>query len=293
MLNWLKDLKIYRMKYYKIKSHAKINYALNIVGKNSSLHKIESLVGFILLHDDIFIKRIKSKKHKISFSGKFSKNIGKKNTVSKLLENLEKKKLLRDEKFKIKIFKRIPSKAGLGGGSMNAASILKFFIKKKIIQINKNEILNVCKSIGSDVILGLYSTNCIINSKNDIRYFDGCKKFHTLIVKPNFGCATKDIYSKVKKFNKTHFKQPQKKMFNMFFLKKANNSLEKIAFSKYSKLKKIKFYLENLLDPIFVRMTGSGSALVAYYQTKHKCLEAKKKFNKKFKNYWCIASKTI
>ena len=59
MLNWLKDLKIYRMKYYKIKSHAKINYALNIVGKNSSLHKIESLVGFVLLHDDIFIKTLK------------------------------------------------------------------------------------------------------------------------------------------------------------------------------------------------------------------------------------------
>ena len=42
-----------------------------------------------------------------------------------------------------------------------------------------------------------------------------------------------------------------------------------------TKLKKIKFYLENLLKPIFVRMTGSGSALVAYFQTKKNVIEQK------------------
>ena len=56
----------------KIKSFAKLNLALNIVGKKSSLHKIESIVAFASLHDEIFIKKIKSKKHKITFTGKFS-----------------------------------------------------------------------------------------------------------------------------------------------------------------------------------------------------------------------------
>ena len=59
-----------------------------------------------------------------------------------------------------------------------------------------------------------------------------------------------------------------------------NNSLEKIAFKKYPKLKKIKSYLINLQKPIFVRMTGSGSALVAYYYSKKQCDKAQKKFNK-------------
>ena len=35
------------MNSFKIKSHAKINLALNITGKNSKLHKIESIVTFI------------------------------------------------------------------------------------------------------------------------------------------------------------------------------------------------------------------------------------------------------
>ena len=59
------------------------------------------------------------------------------------------------------------------------------------------------------------------------------------------------------------------------------------------KYENIKLYLESSLNPVFVRMTGSGSALVAYYQTKKRCERAKKRFIQKYKNIWCIASKTI
>ena len=82
-------------------------------------------------------------------------------------------------------------------------------------------------------------------------------------------------------------------MFNLDYLKKMRNSLEPIVLSKYSKLRTIKLFLENLSKPVFVRMTGSGSALVAYFQSKERCENAKKQFNKKYKNYWCITSKTI
>ena len=277
----------------KIKSYAKINLALNIIGKKSSLHRIETLVSFVSLHDEIFIKKIKSNNHKVSFGGKFSKNITKDNTISKLIDVLEKKKFLKNKKFKIKINKKIPNQAGLGGGSMNAASILKYFLKKKLIKLSKKEIITISKLIGSDVILGLNSTHSILNSKNKIKRFKNYKKFYTLIVKPNFGCSTKKIYSKVRKFSKPKFNNPNIRMFDFEYLKKTDNSLEPIAFSQYPKLSKIKLFLENLSTPILVRMTGSGSAIVAYFQSKERCNKAKKQFNKKFKNYWCISSKTI
>ena len=48
----------------KIKSHAKINLSLYVLGKlKSKLHKIESLITFIDLHDEITIK--KSNKHRL------------------------------------------------------------------------------------------------------------------------------------------------------------------------------------------------------------------------------------
>ena len=49
------------------------------------------------------------------------------------------------------------------------------------------------------------------------------KKIYTLIVKPNFGCSTKKIYSKVKKFSKPKFNIASKHMFNIKFLKKMKN----------------------------------------------------------------------
>ena len=50
------------MKIYEVKSFAKINLALHVTGKLANLHKIESVVNFIDLHDKIFIKKIDSNK---------------------------------------------------------------------------------------------------------------------------------------------------------------------------------------------------------------------------------------
>ena len=281
------------MSYSRIKSYAKINLALNITGKTSKLHKIESVVGFVTLHDVILIKKIQSKKHIISFKGKFSKNIDQKNTISKLFKFLEKEKLLTSQKFEIKVKKYIPLKSGLGGGSMNAANILKYLIKENFINPSKRQLISICKSIGSDVALGLNSTITILKSNNQIKEFKNCKKFYVLIVKPSFGCSTKEIYSGVKKFTKPRFNKPSKKMFSFENLKKLNNSLEAISLSKFPKLKNIKHFLEKSSNKSFVRMTGSGSAIVAYFKSKKLCDDVKKKFSRKYKNCWCKVAKTI
>jgi 4-diphosphocytidyl-2-C-methyl-D-erythritol kinase len=281
------------MSVSKVKSYAKINLALNVTGKLNLLHKIESIVLFIGLHDLIFIKKIKGPNHHISFYGKFSKNISKINTVEKLLKILDENRLLKNRKFQIKIKKNIPQKAGLGGGSMNAANILNFLIKKKFTKIKQKKIQNICSLIGSDVILGVNSASAILTSNNSVKKFFKCPKFYTLLVRPNFGCSTKKIYSGVTQFTKSKFNNPKKFMFSSRYLSKQVNALEDVSFSIYPKLKRIKFFLENLKNPLFVRMTGSGSVIIAYYQSKKDCEMAKVQFKRKFENYWCNTSKTL
>ena len=281
------------MKSFKIKSHAKINIALNVTGKNSKLHRIESIVSFIDLHDLIYLKKINNKNHKVSFKGSFSQNIIKMNTITKLLRLLDEKKFLRNQKFEIKVIKNIPQKAGMGGGSMNAASLINFFINKRILKIKKKEMIKLTKKISSDVILGVKPKNSILSSNGRIKKYDNKTKIYTLVVKPKFGCSTKYIYSKVKKYTKSQFNFPEKKMFKVDFLKNLNNDLEKIAFQKYPSLKKIKLYLSIIPNTTFVRMSGSGSAIVAYYQSKKACSDAYKQFKEKFNSHWCIISKTI
>ena len=281
------------MNSFTIRSYAKINLALNVTGKKTKLHKIETLISFIDLYDLIHLKKIKKKNHKITFKGKFSKNIGKINTVTNLLKLLDKKNLLNGQKFEIKIIKNIPQEAGMGGGSMNAASLINFFINQKILKIKKNELIKLTSQIGSDVILGIKPSNTILSQNGDIKKYDKNIKLHTLVVKPVFGCSTKYIYSKVKSFSKPQFNFPKSKMLKVKYLKTLNNDLEKIAFKKYPKLKKIKLFLLNTPNNIFVRMSGSGSAIVAYFDSKRSCGKAYSQFKRKFSSHWCITSKTI
>jgi len=281
------------MNSFKIKSYAKINLALNVTGKKKNLHKIETLICFIDLHDSIYLKKIKKKNHQVIFKGNFSKNIGKINTITNLLKLLDKKNLLNNQKFEIKIVKNIPQEAGMGGGSMNAASLINFFIKQKMFKIKKNELTKLTSQIGSDVILGIQPTNTILSHNGDIKKYNNDVKFYTLVVKPSFGCSTKYIYSKVKSFSKPQFSLPKPKMFEAEYLKTLNNDLEKITFKRYPKLKKIKLFLSNTSNNMFVRMSGSGSSIVAYFDSKRACSNAYSQFKRKFSSHWCIASKTI
>ena len=116
---------------------------------------------------------------------------------------------------------------------------------------------------------------------------------YTILVRPNFGCSTKDIYKNVKIFSKPIFKLNKRININHNFLSYLGNDLEEPAFRKYPILKKIKIFMKKLDKILFVNMTGSGSTIVGYFITKKTALNAIKILNKKYKNYWCILSKTI
>ncbi len=281
------------MSFIKLKSWAKINLSLNLIKRlSNNYHSIESLITFVQIFDEIKIKTINKKEHKISFSGKFSKGIGKRNTVYKLLKLLEKKKII-NKKFEINIKKNIPQKSGMGGGSMNAASILSYFMKKRILNISNKKAKDLAYKVGSDVVLGLEKKNSILFKNKKIGRLNKKIDFHVLIVMANEGCSTKYIFSKIKKYSKPLYFNINKRFFDTNYLIQSNNDLENVVFKKYSKIKNLKYFLSNLPNIVFTRMTGSGSAIVAYFKSKKTANNAARIFRRKYKNYWYIVSKTI
>ena len=282
------------MSISKINSYAKINLSLGVLGKlKNKLHRIESLVSFIDLHDEISIQKINKKKHKVFFYGRFSKNIPNKNTISKLLELLDRQNFLKNKKYLIKIKKNIPLKSGMGGGSMNASSVLRYFINKNKLLLNTSQISQMANKIGSDVMLGIEKKNLILQGNRKL--FRSNKKIglYTIIIKPNFGCSTEKIYKNIKSFSKPALNKNKNKLFSVSNIISLKNDLEKATFKKYPFLANIKQNMLNLPKVKFVRMTGSGSSLLAYFNSKKASLNAAKLLKKKYKNYWCILSKTI
>ena len=281
------------MKVHKLKSNAKININLNITGKSVSkkIHFIESLVVFIGLSDLINIQKTNYKSHKVIFKGKFYKGITKKNTVIKLLNLLDKKKLLGKKKYKIVIKKNIPQKSGMGGGSMNAATILSFFFKKGLLNLKQAKIC--AKKISSDVILGLTNKSKILHSNGNIKEIKKKIKYTVLLVKPFYGCSTKEIFSMNKTISKKQYFFDKKTNINERMIVQSKNDLEISAFKKYPKLKILKNKLMENQKAEFVRMTGSGSTLVMYFKSKVSAKKALKMYKRKLNKCWCILSKII
>jgi len=282
------------MNFTKLNSWAKVNLSLNVIKRlPNKYHQIESLLTFIQLSDEIKIRKINKPKNKVFFSGKFSKGISNNNTIVRLLNLLEKKKLIKKKNFEIKVTKNIPQKSGMGGGSMNAASVLKYLMKKKIVNISHKKAQEIAYKIGFDVVLGLEKKNSILLKNGNVIRLDNKLNFHVLIVIPRIGCSTRDIFSRVRTFSKPLYFNKNKIFFRTNNLIKLNNDLEKIVYKKYPIIKNLKNFLSNLPNVVFTRMTGTGSAVVAYFKSKNAVKKAEKFFKSKYKSYWYIISKTI
>ena len=279
------------MRVYRINSRAKVNLNLNVIKKSKikKLHLIESLVCFVNLSDKIYITKLNSNYHVVRFTGRFSKNITKKNTITKLLSLLDKDNKLKN-KYKISIKKEIPIQSGMGGGSMNASNLLNFFYRNKLI--NSNELKKYASKIGSDVILGLNSKPKILYGNGSIKEVTNINKYYILIVKPTFGCSTQKIYSANKIFSKPEFNKTNKNIVKNVLLN-GKNDLEKSAFKLYPTLKKIKNILDQNKQANFVRMTGSGSAIIMYFNSNKFAKNALKIYKRKLKKCLFIITKII
>ena len=177
----------------------------------------------------------------------------------------------------------------MGGGSMNAATLIKIFMKNKIIKINKKKLQNINDSIGQDVKLGFFKNIMYLDGNNSVKILNKKAKYFLLLFMPKYGCSTKYIFSKLKKYSKP-LKNIKNKFNNLGSLK---NDLQDIVIKKYPELKKPIEFLENQPGINFVKMTGSGSCFVAYSKSRNSIINSFKKFRKNYPKYWSVLSKTI
>jgi len=278
-----------------IKSYSKINLFLKVLKKKKKgLHNIQSTAMLLDLHDEISIKKTQKKKDEIIFIGRFKKNIkSKSNTISSALLMLRSQNLVaHNKRFKIIVNKRIPVFAGLGGGTGNAASIIKYFLKKKI-SLRLLKIFE--KKIGSDLRLFFFN-HSFQESLKKIKKFKIKYKFYFLLLYPSIKSSTKEVYSKVKKYNLPlkidPLKITSKDKYNKFLINEVND-LQKIVEKKHKRIKSVLNLIGMQKNCLFSRMTGSGSVCFGIFQNRESARLAVKVLKKKFPNYWCVLTKSI
>ena len=278
-----------------IKSYSKINLFLKVLKKNKyGLHNLQSCTMLLDLYDRISIEKINKKKDEIKFIGPFKKNINSQNnSVIKSLNILRNYGLIiNKKKYKIIVEKKIPVFAGLGGGTSNAVFLIKYFLKNEISE----KLLKIFeKEIGSDFRLFLHKHSFQENLKKAIR-FKKQYTFNFLLIYPNINCSTRQIYSKVNKFNlplKNDLSKIQSKKKYLQFLQRETNDLQSIVEKKYPKIKKILISLKTQKNCLFSRMTGSGSVCFGVFSNKNSAKISLRAIKKKLPNYHYIIAKSI
>ncbi len=276
-----------------IKSYSKVNLTLKVGAKNKNgFHEIQSYFCLINLADNIKIQKIKTKKDKIIFMGPFAKFVKKSNnSILNLLKILRELKLI-SSYYSVRVKKNIPVFAGLGGGTGNAASVLKYLINKKI---SKSLFTKIESKIGSDLRLFFYKQGFLKNLNSIITK----KKIHKMIfvlIQPNFQCSTKDIYSKVRNYNKTKILKKNKinpKSNFISQISRSSNELQSIVEKKYPITKKLLMNIKNEKGCYFSRLTGSGSVCYGLFNNQINAKKALNNLKTKYPKFWSSLAKTV
>jgi 4-diphosphocytidyl-2-C-methyl-D-erythritol kinase len=250
--------------------NAKINIGLNITGRRSDgFHNIETIIFPVELCDILeFIKDRNQGDHdyRISCTGIDLKIKPEDNICIKAYRLL--KSIYDLPKISIHLHKIIPAGAGLGGGSSDAASMLKNLNKVFHLNISNKLLQEYAFKLGSDCPF-------FINNKPVFAYEKGDKfmeinldlrGYHIVIVYPDIQISTGKAYSKAfikspEKSLRDAVKLPVKEWKNVI-----HNYFENTIFPKYPEIRSIKKELYNM-GAIYASMSGSGSALYGIFDS--------------------------
>lgn len=183
----------------KINAQAKVNLALDIVGKNKSgLHDLKTIMAPIELHDVISITlRLDSADIKINVSNNNDVPTNEENTIYQACRIMQDTFNLH-EGFSISLQKNIPIKSGLGGGSADAAAVLRAIDKMCCLNLSKQQMVSVAEKIGWDVPFCLYNRlSYIYLSSTNIEFINAALPYRVLLVKPAFGVQTRQAFREI------------------------------------------------------------------------------------------------
>ena len=177
----------------KVKAYAKINLWLDITGRRADgYHTLNTVMRRIDLYDDIEVcaddtgnitiecdeSAVPCDERNIAYKAvrAFSERIGKPAGAH------------------IRITKRIPLEAGLGGSSTDGAAVLCALNELYGKPLGMPELCTLGASLGADVPFCITGGTEVCTGIGEIMEPVGCADFAVVLIKPDFSCSTADAY---------------------------------------------------------------------------------------------------
>ena len=250
-----------------LRAYAKINLGLLILEKRSDgYHNIETVFHKIDLFDEIEF----SKSSTISVQSSSDAAPGDETNICYKAARLLQEYLGVNDGVRISIMKNIPVGAGLGGGSSDAATVLRELPKFWNQPVDEETLRKLALQLGSDVPFFLGNSSALGKGRGEaLEYFDLDVPYSILLCNPNIHVSTVWAYKNITPNN-----SPRSKNLKDILLKGMQkplqlvhglrNDFEPIVFHEYPEVMRVK---EAMLrgGAVFASMSGSGSSVHGFF----------------------------
>lgn len=249
--------------------NAKINLGLNIIEKRpDGYHNLETIFYPINLQDALEVTRRENndKEYTLHISGAPLEGEPEDNLVVKAYKLLKKDYpgLLPVD---IHMYKHIPAGAGLGGGSSDAACMIKLLNDKFSLGLSTERMEEYAVKLGADCAFFIRNKPVFATGIGNL--FEpvelSLKGYHIILIKPDIFVSTRDAFAEIKPVRpavslKEIVKQPMETWKNSM-----KNDFEDSVFKKFPEIAAIKDELYDL-GTVYAAMSGSGSSVYGIFK---------------------------
>ncbi len=259
----------------KFKTPAKVNLGLHVHGKREDgFHELETIFQMVSLFDDVELELLSSGiKLECDTPGIPTDDT---NLVCKAALLLRKSYQVEGKGVSIRLKKKIPFGAGLGGGSGNAAGVLMGLNRLWDLNIDREKLFTLAAELGSDVPFFLTSPCALGKGRGErLKVLEPCSKFQVLLVFPGFPIATSWVYQNLrlkltKRPNNISILRKNLSLSDITSLgSQLYNDLESVVIQKFPEVKVVKDELW-AWGALGVLLSGSGSTVFGIFDDPEK-----------------------
>ena len=181
------------------KACAKVNLALHVFGRrDDGYHELDSIVAFADFGDELKLRHAAQTSLKVA--GPFAEWVpqGDDNIVFKALNVWHTATAMPAPQVEIVLEKNLPVASGLGGGSADAAAVLRGLQRLYQIELSETHLQSLAKSLGADVPVCFSQRSCQMQGIGEIiRPLTILLPKAIVLVNPNVACSTQTVFSKL------------------------------------------------------------------------------------------------
>lgn len=277
------------MERVSMKAYAKVNIGLRIDGRrNDGYHTLKTLFQTISIHDNLILELQDERGIGFSTTG-LEVPTGEDNICVKAARKVLERENLKSG-INIRLEKNISVGSGLGGGSSDAAAVIRGLNKLLKLDLDNSEMEAVALELGADIPFFI---------RGGCQYAEGIGEllspgeiednFIVLLVIPDISIATSWAYknldylsltSDTEDVNLARFPRNGETNKRRYF----RNDFENLVFSEYPEIGEIKRQISES-GAVYASLSGSGSGVFGLYDSMDEAENGKEKLGKDYDSY--------